>query len=64
MIKIALFAVVQVVFYLEVAFVVWDLAWLINMGNQTTEVRFNSAFAFVAWGVATAFSCVIWIKSP
>jgi len=59
--KIAFFALVQVVFYLETAFVAWDLAWLINMGNQTTDARLNSAFA---WGIATALSCVICIKSP
>jgi len=61
MIKIALFAAVQVVFYLIVAFVAWDLAWFIGMGKETIDVRFNFAFA---WVIATAFSCVIWVAPP
>lgn len=58
MIKIALFAAAQVVMYLLAAFVAWDLAWVVSLGEETTDLRVPIVFL---WMMATALSAVfIW----
>ena len=39
MTKIALFAAAQVVMYLLAAFVAWDLAWVVSLGEDTADMR-------------------------
>ena len=39
MIKIALFAAAQAMLYLLAAYITWDLAWVVSLGQDTAEVR-------------------------
>jgi len=46
MIKIALFAAAQVVMYLLAAFVAWDLAWVVSLGD---DEGFRRGAVVVLW---------------
>ncbi len=52
MTKIALFAAAQVVMYLLAAFVAWDLAWVVSLGEETVDIRFLMAFVWLVFSAA------------
>jgi len=58
MIKIALFAAVQIVLYFLTAYIAWDLAWVVSLGEEVAELRFVTVSL---WALASTCACLfIW----
>lgn len=55
MIKIAIFAAVQAVMYLLVAYIVWDLVWIVSLGEESVDLRLASV---AAWASVSACACL------
>jgi len=56
--KIALFAAVQAVMYLLAAYLAWDLAWVVSLGEESVDLRFLLMVVWLVLSIA-AYS-IIW----